>query len=123
MTAKTETTPMIGRDIGRTIDQSSRNGPAPSTCAASKISRGKLSKKRFINTTFKAPAPAGSHTAQYESISLTWTTGTFTTVRYSGTNSTIEGTNNVARTKPVRIRLNRGRRTDRTYPAVVAMRI
>ena len=31
MTANTETTPMIGLLIGSTIDQNSRNGPAPST--------------------------------------------------------------------------------------------
>ena len=47
MTANTETTPRIGRDIGSTIDQNSRNGPAPSIRAASKISRGRLSKKRL----------------------------------------------------------------------------
>src|ERR1700751_2312707 len=34
-TAKTETTPRIGFDIGSTIDQNSRNGPAPSLGAAS----------------------------------------------------------------------------------------
>ena len=55
---------MIGRDIGRTIDQNSRNGPAPSTRAASKISRGRLSKKRLIRMMFSALAPAGSQTAQ-----------------------------------------------------------
>ena len=48
MIANTDTTPRIGFDIGSTIDQNSRNGPAPSTFAASKISRGRLSKKRFI---------------------------------------------------------------------------
>ena len=32
--------------------------------AASKISRGRLSKKRFIRTTLKALAPAGSQIAQ-----------------------------------------------------------
>ena len=46
MTAKTETTPRIGLLIGSTIDQKSRNGPAPSIWAASKISRGRLSKNR-----------------------------------------------------------------------------
>ena len=62
--ANTETTPRIGRDIGSTIDQKSRSAPAPSISAASKISRGRLSKKRFMSTTLKALAPAGSQTAQ-----------------------------------------------------------
>ena len=64
MTANTDTTPMIGFDIGSTTDQNSRNGPAPSTRAASKISRGRLSKKRFTRMTLSALAPAGSQIAQ-----------------------------------------------------------
>ena len=64
MTANTDTTPRIGLDIGSTIDQNSRNGPAPSTLAASKISRGRLSKNRFTRTMLIALAPAGSQTAQ-----------------------------------------------------------
>ncbi len=64
MTANTETTPRIGRDIGSTIDQNSRNGPAPSVRAASKTSRGRLSKKRLTSRTLKALAPAGSQIAQ-----------------------------------------------------------
>jgi hypothetical protein len=71
MTAKTDTTPMIGRDIGSTIDQKSRNGPAPSTWAASKISRGRLSKNRLIRITLNAEAQAGSQTAQNVSIIVT----------------------------------------------------
>ena len=63
-TAKTETTPRIGFDIGSTIDKKSRNGPAPSMRAASKISRGRLSKKRLTSTTLNALAPAGSQMAQ-----------------------------------------------------------
>src|SRR5258708_2355355 len=62
--AKTDTTPRIGRDIGKTIEVKRRNGPQPSIRAASKISRGRLSKKRFISTTLNALAPAGSQTAQ-----------------------------------------------------------
>ena len=42
----------------------SRNGPAPSTRAASKISRGRLSKKRATRMTLNALAPAGSQIAQ-----------------------------------------------------------
>src|ERR1700740_494872 len=63
-TAKTETTPRIGFDIGSTILQKSAKGPAPATPAASKISRGRLSKKRVTRMTLNALAPAGSHTAQ-----------------------------------------------------------
>src|SRR5438067_13214748 len=63
-TAKTDTTPRIGFDIGSTIFVNSVNGPAPSMRAASKISRGRLSKKRFTITTLNALAPAGHHTAQ-----------------------------------------------------------
>ena len=81
MTAKTDTTPMIGRDIDRTIDQKSRNGPAPSTRAASKISRGRLSKKRLTMITLNAFAPAGSQTAQNVSIIRMCSRGRSTTVR------------------------------------------
>ena len=62
--ANTDTTPRIGFDIGSTIETNSRNGPAPSMRAASKISRGRLSKNRFTSTTLKALAPAGSQIAQ-----------------------------------------------------------
>ena len=64
MIANTETTPRIGRDIGSTIDQNMRNGPAPSVFAASNTSRGRLSKKRLTNRMLKAFAAAGSQTAQ-----------------------------------------------------------
>ena len=69
MNANTETTPRIGLDIGSTTDQNSRNGPAPSTSAASKISRGRSSKNRLTSTTLNAFAPAGSQTAQNELMS------------------------------------------------------
>jgi hypothetical protein len=62
--ANTDTMPRIGFDIGSTIFQKSTKGPAPSTCAASKISRGRLSKKRVTGMTLNALAPAGSQTAQ-----------------------------------------------------------
>ena len=64
MIANTETTPRIGFDIGSTIDQNSRNGPAPSVLAASKISRGRLSKNRFTSRMLNAFAAIGSHTAR-----------------------------------------------------------
>ena len=44
-------------------------------------------------------------------------------VRYSGTRSTIGGTNSVAITSPIISRLNRGLSTDRAKPAVVARTI
>ena len=64
MIAKTVTTPRIGRDIGSTIDQNSRNGPAPSVRAASNTSRGRLSKNRFTSRMLNAFAAAGSQTAR-----------------------------------------------------------
>ena len=63
-TANTLTTARIGRDIGSTTEKNSRTGPAPSTFAASKISRGRLSKKRFTRITLNALAHCGSQTAQ-----------------------------------------------------------
>src|ERR1700712_3325427 len=64
MTANTVTTPITGFDMGRTINQNSRNGPAPSVWAASKISLGRLSKNLMTSTTLNALAPDGSHPAQ-----------------------------------------------------------
>ena len=103
MIANTDTTPRIGRDIGSTIDQNSRNGPAPSVRAASKISRGRLSKNRVTSRTLNAFAPAGSQTAQKVLISECPTSGGCSTVRYSGTSSTTAGTNSVASTRPLKI--------------------
>ena len=62
-TANTETTPMTGFDIGRTIDHSRRIGPAPSTRAASMISFGRFSMNRLTRMTLKALAPAGNQIA------------------------------------------------------------
>src|SRR4029077_4996549 len=73
--ANIETTPRIGFDIGSTILQKSWKGPAPSISAASKISRGRLSKKRVTRITLNALAPAGSHTAQYVSMNVWCTIG------------------------------------------------
>ena len=64
MIAKTETTPRIGFDIGSTIDQNRRNGPAPSVFAASNTSRGSESKKRFTSRMLNAFAAVGSQTAR-----------------------------------------------------------
>ncbi len=54
----------MGLDIGSTMEKNKRNAPAPSTRAASNISRGRLSKNRFTITTLNALAPAGSQMAQ-----------------------------------------------------------
>ena len=62
-------------------------------------------------TMLNALAPAGSHTAQNVSIMLRFRNGTLTTVRYSGTSNTIEGTNRVASTKAMMRFPNLGRRT------------
>lgn len=61
--ARIDTAPRIGRDSGSATYQSWRNGPAPSTWAASNSSRGRPSVNRFTSR-MKALAPAGSHTAQ-----------------------------------------------------------
>src|SRR6516165_467980 len=61
---KMETTPMIGRDIGSTIDQSVLSGPAPSTAAACNSSSGIESKNRLSRNTLNAVATAGSQIAQ-----------------------------------------------------------
>ena len=55
---------MTGFDIGSTIDSSRRNGPAPSTRAASMISLGMFSMNRLTRITLKALAPAGNQIAQ-----------------------------------------------------------
>ncbi len=101
--ARIDTTPRIGFDIGRTIDQNSRKVPAPSVRAASKISCGMLSKKRITSSTLNALAPAGSHTAQNVLMSEWPMSGGLRIVRYSGTSSTTAGMNRVASTAPLMI--------------------
>src|SRR5215475_10923920 len=120
MVANTDTTPRIGLDIGRTTDQNSRYELAPSTLAASNTSRGRLSKNRATSTTLNALAPDGSHTAKKLLMSDVPSTGGLRIVSYSGTSSTTLGTNNVAITRPLTILPQAGRRTDSTYPPVVA---
>src|SRR5688500_14622349 len=75
VTAKIETTPRIGRDIGRMIDQSVRSGDAPSMTAADMRSSGIESKKRFNRKMLNALATIGSQIAKGESSRLTWTIG------------------------------------------------
>src|SRR3954452_21273697 len=91
VTAKMETTPRIGRDIGRMIDQSVRSGVAPSISAAAMRSSGTESKNRFNSKMLNAFATAGSQMANGESSRLTWMTGRSITVTYCGMISTIAG--------------------------------
>ncbi len=105
---------MIGFDIGNTTDQNSRKVPAPSTVAASMISRGMFSKNRFTMITLNALAPAGSQIAQYEFSSEMPTIGRSSTVRNSGTSSTTGGTNSVISTKMVTNDAYRGLRMPST---------
>src|ERR1700761_3792861 len=119
MIANTVTTPITGFDIGSTIDQKRRNGPAPSVCAASKTSRGRLSKKRITSTTLNALAPDGNHTAQKVLSRDPPNPRGCRIVRYSGISRTIDGRNSVAITRPVMILPYLGRRMLRANPPVV----
>ena len=104
MTANTDTTPRIGRDIGSTIDQNSRNGPAPSTVAASNTSRGRLSKNRLHQHDVERARAGGQPTPSRVDAGDGAASGTSRTVRYSGTSSTTAGTNRVASTSRVSTR-------------------
>src|SRR5258706_13766072 len=70
VTAKIETTPRMGRDIGRMIDHSVRNGDAPSTLAADIRSSGIESKNRFSRKTLNAFATEARMIGQGESSRL-----------------------------------------------------
>src|SRR5215470_5162590 len=73
--AKIDTTPMIGRDIGRMIDQRVRTGPAPSIAAAATRSSGIESKKRLSRKMLNALVTAGSQIANGESSRFQCTSG------------------------------------------------
>src|SRR6185437_1945005 len=88
VTAKIETTPRIGRDIGRTIDHSVRSAVAPSIVAADIRSSGIESKNRFSRKMLNALATAGSQIASGESSMLTCTNGRLIAVTYCGTMTT-----------------------------------
>ena len=120
VTAKIATTPRIGRDIGRTIDQSVRSGVAPSITAAAIRSSGIESKNRFSRKMLNAFATSGSQIANGESSRLTRTMGRSITVTYCGTMSTIAGIISVASIMP-RISLpSTGRSFDSAYAAAVS---
>src|SRR2546421_12664980 len=74
-TEKIETTPRIGRDIGRMMYRSVRNGPAPSIAAAAMKSCGIESKKRLSRNMLNAFVTAGSQIAHGESSMCPWKTG------------------------------------------------
>src|SRR6201990_1860067 len=84
VTAKIETTPRMGRDIGRMIDHSVRNGDAPSICAAAIRSSGIESKNRLSRKMLNALATSGSQIANGESIRLMCTNGRLMAVKYCG---------------------------------------
>src|SRR6266508_6329244 len=96
VTAKIETTPRMGREIGRTIDHKVRNGVAPSMVAADIRSSGIESKNRFSRNMLNAFATVGSQIANGESSRLRWTTGRSITVTYCGMISTMAGIIRVA---------------------------
>src|ERR1044071_7564275 len=89
VTAKIETTPRIGRDIGRMIDHKVRSGDAPSTMAAAIRSSGIESKNRLSRKMLNALATSGSQIAHGESSRLTWMIGRSIAVTYCGTMSTM----------------------------------
>ena len=120
VTAKIETTPRIGRDIGRMIDQSVRSGDAPSIRAAAISSSGIESKNRFSRKMLNAFATIGSQIAHGESSRLTCRIGRSITVTYCGTMSTIAGIIRVASIS-ARITLPKiGRSLDSAYAAAMS---
>src|ERR1700760_2726506 len=82
VTPKIDTTPRIGRDIGRMIDQRGRSGVAPATIAAAIRSSGIESKKRLSRKMLNALAISGSQIAHGESSRLTCTIGRLMAVTY-----------------------------------------
>src|SRR3954469_5619637 len=89
VTPKMDTTPRIGRDIGRMIDHSVRSGDAPSIMGAAIRCSGIESKKRLSRKMLNALAISGSQSAHGESSRLTCTIGRSIAVTYGGTTSTI----------------------------------
>lgn len=90
-TAKMETTPRMGREIGSTTERSVRIGLAPSMAAASRSSRGMESKKRFSRKMLKALVTEGSQITHGVLSRLRSKTGRSSTVRYCGTTRTVAG--------------------------------
>src|SRR3954447_10619438 len=115
VTPKIETTPRIGRDIGRMIDQSVRRGDAPSTRAAAIRSSGIESKKRLSRKMLNALAISGSQSAHGESSRLTCTIGRSIAVTYCGTTSTIAGIISVASMHARKTLPKIGRSLDNAY--------
>src|SRR3984885_5589369 len=89
VTAKIETTPRIGRDIGRMIDQSVRSGDAPSTMAAAIRSSGIESKNRLSRKMLNALAISGSQIAHGLPIRFQCTMGSADIVTYCGITTTV----------------------------------
>src|SRR2546421_12429475 len=68
VTEKIETTPRIGRDIGRMMYSRVRSGPAPSIAAAAMKSSGIESKNRFNRKMLNPFVTAGTQVGQGEQI-------------------------------------------------------
>src|ERR1022692_3671918 len=95
-TAKMETTPRIGRDMGSTTLRRVRSGDAPSIADASISSLGIESKNRLSRKILKALATDGSQMASGVPIRFRCRIGRLATVRYRGTTRTVDGIINVA---------------------------
>src|SRR2546430_16430285 len=74
VTEKIETTPRIGRDIGRMMYSRGRSGPAPSIAAAAMKASGIESKNRFNRKMLNAFVTAGSQIAPGEASTCQWET-------------------------------------------------
>src|SRR5579875_2502880 len=119
-TAKIETTPRIGRDIGSTTDHSARNGPAPSIDAAASSSCGTESKKRLSRKMLKALATVGSQITQGEFSMLQCRKGTLFAVRKAGSASTVVGIMRVASIAPSTRLPSTGRSLEKAYAAATS---
>src|SRR5262249_24332715 len=120
ITDKIETTPMIGRDTGSTIEQRIRSGDAPSISAASSSSRGIESKKRFNRNTKNPLAAAGNQIAQGVFSRSACSTGRSFATRYVGSSNTIGGIINVASIAPSTSFPSTGRSFESAYAAVTS---
>src|SRR5262245_34555766 len=96
VTAKMETTPRMGREIGSTIDHNVRIEPRPWIAADWMSSFGIESKNRFNRKMLNAFATAGSQMAQGVSSRFQPKIGRSMTVTYCGMTSTVAGTISVA---------------------------
>ncbi len=90
-TAKIDTTPRMGREIGSTIERRVRSADAPSIAAAASSSSGIESKKRLSRKMLKALATEGSQIASGVPIRFRCRIGRSATVTYCGTTRAVDG--------------------------------